>query len=258
MLLAAFALFNGWCGFAAERWPWVLLSDGSVDLYFQAVLAAWLAAGLWAVALGFTPARRVRAIGCALLGGVLLTATLNGAHALVASGSATVLFTLLTVAILGAGLLLARDPATRARGRLLAGIGGLLFLWMQALPTAAGGPSLLCAAWEELVGIFGDDAPSTAQVLGYTVPRTLAVLAALGALLAALGLTRRRLLLVWFFVLLGAWLLATGAVIANSSYEGIAGFAETLTTTVIEHGLLLWLFVLFTIRDLGRWIGANA
>lgn len=253
MLLAAFALFNGWCGFAAKRWPWELLADGTVALYVQAVLVAWLAASLWTVALAFTPTRRVRAVGCAIFGGVLLTAALRDGHPLLAKMDGTFLFVLLTAAAFGAGLLLARDPTTRGRGRLLAGIGGLLYVWLRSLPSAAGEAGPLCTIWEELIGVFGDGGPSTAHVLEHTLPAVLLAIAALGALLTAAGLTGRRLLLVWFFVLLGAWLLRAGMNVAHASFEGLDGFASTLTTTLITHGVLLWLFLLFTIRDLGRW-----
>ncbi len=252
MLLLGFAFYNSWFGYEAERWPWEVIADGGVDLRAKALLAAWLLAGLWAAALAFVPARRTRSIGCAILGGILVIEGFQTDPAPVLSVAPMALVTLLTMAALGAGLLVARNPALRGRGRLLAGAGGLLVLWLLASPWPEG-TSALETTFDQLGRLFGDDAPSSTTLLNSTLFVTLTTLAALIGILAGLGMTGRRFLLGGFFMLLVGLLVSTGALAAEMGFgDSMWAIGAAVVTVLSWNGLLLGLLVLFTVQDLAN------
>lgn len=254
MLLATFVSYNGWFGFAAERWPWSFYGCGS-DIRTVTVLTAWVLTAVWCLALAWTPARRVRAVGCGVLAGILLTASTEGGDPLLPALSAESLAMLLVLAALGAGLLLVRER----RGRVLAGAAGALALWMLARPPAGDGDILLETTLRELGALLGDDAPTAARLFEVSIPTAFFALAALGGLLACFGWTGRRLLLLWFFLLLAGVLLATGTPAFAGDHEGgLQGIGRAVTEAVLSGGLLLWLLATFTVRDFGRLEGCSA
>lgn len=252
MLLIAFAQHNAWFGFVSETWPWDVFVDAGESLLDKVLFGLWLATGLWCAALGFTGARRTRALGCVVLAGAIFSQALRAD-----AGLELIVFMVLAVATLGAGLLVAREPATRVRGRLLAATGGLLVLWMLALPWDGGVSNLedaLCA----LGRLFGDDAPETVNVFQSFLPTTLLALVAVGGVLAGLGLAGRRLLAIWFFILLGAWLLEVGTRVVHAIQDvSSAGVGADIVAALFVSNLLLGLLALFIVRDLANMGGGE-
>jgi hypothetical protein len=248
MLVAAFLKANP--GFGAERhWPWDFVWCGDASLLLRVLYALWVVAGLWALATGFTPGRRLRAVGLLIMGVVLL---IGGC-----SLAGYELGPMLAAILLGGGLLVAGRPASRGRGRLLTIVGALAVVWILAATLSAQGISELESWWQEAESFFADggDAFEQEHHLWRTLlPQTLLLLAAVGGLLAALGLTNRWFLLGTFVALFASLLMPIGLDVAVDLSAGwdwdvwVSHFGDEYPI----YAVLLWLLGVFVTLDLSH------
>jgi len=259
MLLTILLMSNPFFGVKEELWPWEMFAQGMASVLVKVLFGIWVLTGFWCILLALIGPPRLRALVATALWAVLLIEGTGGN-----AGFTVEVFNfnnMATMISLGTGLWLARGPATRGLGRLLAGAGALLLLWamVSGFPAAesarSGDTSQLQHYVQEMGALLRTGTPhSTApNYLWWTLlPQTLILLGATAGLLSALGLTRRLFLTVSFYVLLAGLLMpaVVGATLMLYEHGGTRDVVEQITVNFVSHGLLLWLLGVFALSDL--------
>lgn len=241
MLAVQFVIADAGAAKDTWRWPWDVVQEAGVPLAQRAMHVLWALTALWALSLAFTRAARVRAAVLAALGAAVAVVSLRGAGRFTLESPVPAEW--LGLVVLGGGLLIAREPSTRGLGRLAAGLGALIVVWVLATRfPATGGPNQLQQYGLDVLAAFDDPSALWRSLL----PQTLRLLGCLVGVSALFGATARGCLWTGFFaVLLG--LLAPGVIqaVEADSFE----FALLLPVGVASA---LWALGAFTAQDLAR------
>mgnify|MGYP001820719950 CR=1 FL=1 len=256
MIAALFMAANPVFGIREQRWPWEFLAQGHHSLPVVVALFLWTAAGFWCLAMPFSGATRVRALGAAILGAPLLIEACGGTAGLRIEHYN--LNKMVPMILLGGGLLVAREPLTRASGSILAGAGGLLLVWALATGFPEKGTQAQLVVFVQELGTVLTDPTHEFERPNHLwwqiLPQTLVLLGAVGGILALLGLRARSVLAVAFWILL-AGLFAPG-VVGSTLYllegAGINAVIDQVFAVFIAHGALLWMLGVFAIQDFGK------
>jgi hypothetical protein len=257
MLAVLFVLANPAFGVKARSWPWDMFVHSHTSMLIRTLTIVWIVTGSWCLLLAFTQSIALRAVGAAVLGAPLLIEATGGVAGLTINDYN--LNKMVPMILLGGGLLLAAEPATRGPGRLLAGSGGLLLIWALASGFAdADSPAQLALFLEDLGLALRDpahDFPDQPNHLWWDlVPQALVILASVGGILALVGLSNRLSAQVIFWVLFTG-LAAPGLVGSTLTVVEGGGLNSVLTEisrTMIGHGFLLWMLGVYVIADLGK------
>lgn len=256
MLLTMFATANPMFGTAHKVWPWEMLAQGHHSSLVEAVFLLWTAAAFWCLAMAFTKAASVRAVGAAMLGAPLLIEACGGLGGLTIEHVS--LSGMIPMILLAGGLLVAREPSTRATGACIAGTGSLLLLWALAtgFPPKSADPKLL-VWWNEFTTALGDPSHEFERVNHLwwdVVPQTLILVGALGGLLALLGVRSRGFLTVVFWIAAAGVFFpgGVGIVLQLQAGSGVTTVLREVIGVFVAHGALLWMLGAFTIQDLGK------
>lgn len=256
MLAALFAVANPAFGIREQSWPWEFLAEGHHSLRVVVTLYMWTALAFWCVGMAFSGAPRVRALGTAMVAAPLLIQACSTTAGLAIEYHN--LNKMVPLVLLGGGLLVAREPTTRGLGSLLAGSGALLLLWALASGFAPDrGGSQLVVFFEELGTAVKDpshDFGRKNHLWWSILPQTLMLLAALGGLLAAVGVRSRLMLTIAFWVLLAGIIApgVAGSILYLLEGAGISSVLDQAYSVLIGHGALLWMLGVFTLQDFGK------
>ncbi len=256
MLVTVFLLANPYFGVSDTAWPWETLVQARTSPLLKVVFFAWIITAFWCLLTAFTQARRTRAVVATGLGAILIVAC-SGEDAGFTIRDYN-LMKMLPMIALGAGLLLAREPAVRGTGRAVAGLGAAFLVWSLATAFIGDGNTSRLQIYVEEMGLlfadFGHEFEEQPNHLWWTlIPQTLVFLSAICGLLAAAGVTGRRFLLAGFILLLLAllWPLGVGTVFRLQEGGGLRDAATEIVNSFVGHGLLLWMLGVFSTRDLG-------
>ncbi len=256
ILLAVFLMANRWFGVAERMWPWEMMARGTTDPLVRAVFYLWIIAALTAIILGLTRMHRMRAVLLGAMTAVLLVeCTGRGAGFVIDVYN---LNQILPMIGLGAGFLIARQANTRGLGRLLAGMCGIVLLWVLASTFIEDGEIVqLAAFWRDVQLVAADwnhEFASPNFVWWTLVPRGLVIVAAAAGVLAMLGLAHRHFLLGAFGVLLLGMIFPffVGTILLRERGAGMNLLLQQLAQTFIAQGFLLWYVSVFVVFDLAR------
>ncbi|MDA1195702.1 MAG: hypothetical protein O2894_11025 [Planctomycetota bacterium] len=262
MIGVILVMANPLFGVKSHEWPWKMLIQGHSSLLVDTVLLLWIGTGFWCVALAFTEAVTLRALGAAALGGILLLEVTAG------PGGLTIatfnLNQMVPMIMLGGGLLLMRSPPSRSVGRPLVLMGVGYLVWVLATSFGSGGGSRLLEFFDEVAIVVRDPGHEFADRLNHfwwgIVPQALVLLAAAVAVVAALGVRPRLTASVGFWLLVAGLVSAglAGTVLQLREGSGLRALLEQIVETGITRGTLLWMLGTFAIADIGARRGGVA
>lgn len=254
ILLVLFLNANPYFGRHA-MWPWDMFTKSPAGLFLKAEVVLWAVAGLWALVMAFTGARRVRstvAVGLALVLMLNCLRPESGLHV-----RRFYLNDLMPLVGIGSGLLIALRPGAAGLGRMIAGISALGFVAAYLVGFSGDSLTPRYLFWvEDLQSVFtGGDLSSTDYGYGwrYVVPQLLLFIVTGAAILVALGVTARKFV-IGAFILLALAVAApipvrlTGALTqGNPDAQLVVGEIFSSLTT---DGVLIWLFVTVALSDM--------